>query len=99
MNIRKGNILQLIAPTQVKLKAPVEINFQEYMPGKIVTLEKHTALALVRGGKAEPASGPTDPSRSSNAYTVKEAKPVNAVVEEKAQLAEEEEEAPSKGRK
>lgn len=96
MNIRKGNILQLIAPTQVKLKTPVEINFQEYMPGQIVTLEKHTALALVRGGKAEPASGPTDPSRSYNSYTVKE---VESEIVEAEEEAEEEEEAPHKGRK
>lgn len=98
MNIPKGNILQLIAPTQVRLKTPVEINFQEYKPDQIVTLEKHTALALVRGGKAEPASGPTDPSRSSNFYTVKEVKSkIVEAVEEAEEKAEEE--APHKGRK
>lgn len=50
--------LKLIAPTIVKLLAPVEVAYTQYAEGAIIAIEKHDAIALVRAGKAESHAGP-----------------------------------------
>lgn len=67
--------LQLIAPVQIRLLADVEIYFEQFKKGDIVTVEEHQADDLVDANKAEDVD-PAEGLESVNRFTV--AKPSKA---------------------
>lgn len=61
--------LQLIAPVQIRLLTNVEINFEQFKKGDVVTIEEHQADDLIDAKKAEDV-GESEQVDSVNRFTV-----------------------------
>ena len=67
-----SQVLKLIAPVQVELSKPTEVGGVMYEAGETITLEKHTAIRLVRKGRAKQHND-VQRARSANDYVLVDA--------------------------
>lgn len=64
-----SQVLKLIAPVQVELTKATEVGGVTYEAGETITLEKHTAIRLVRKGRAKQHND-VQRVRSANEYVL-----------------------------
>jgi NMD protein affecting ribosome stability and mRNA decay len=83
--MRQRPHLQLIAPQQIRLLKPVEVNLEPFQKGDIVTIEEHDAERLIESKHAEKIKA-SDDLESVNRFVLsaKEAKAANKALEAEA---------------